>query len=359
MAPPSSGVPRILCAMRSPILRTLVAAVVGTLLLAACSKTPAPTYAAIVDGSTITKAQVGAIEPAIRLLVQKSGQTCASVQSGAPQTAPQAPPSPGADDNCSQLVLTQLIQAQLLKQWAADHKVVASASDVNAFMNQIETQFGGQRDFEAAAAKEGVTLTAMGAVGRLIAFEQNVQAAYTKQSTSDAALQKAYDASKSQFTTIDTAHILVKDLATAQKIKDEATTANFAELAKKYSTDPGSKDKGGALGPVPASQLVAEYSNAVLAAKPGQIIGPVQSQFGYHVIWVKSIDTQPFDKVKSQLLQSVGQQAFNTWLKGLMDDASIKVNPVFGRLDKATGHVVSVDSTEASPTPAAPVAVSP
>ncbi|MDD3232620.1 MAG: peptidylprolyl isomerase [Candidatus Methanomethylophilus sp.] len=85
---------------------------------------------------------------------------------------------------------------------------------------------------------------------------------------------------------VHAAHILVKNEELAKKIKaDIAAGKNFGELAKKYSTCP-SKKKGGDLGWFRRGQMVKEFENAAFAAKKGDIVGPVKTEFGWHVIKV-------------------------------------------------------------------------
>ena len=67
-------------------------------------------------------------------------------------------------------------------------------------------------------------------------------------------------------------------------LKQMKAGGNFAELAKKYSDDPGSKDKGGELPMIPTAQLDPAYAKAAMALKPGQTSDLVRSQFGYHII---------------------------------------------------------------------------
>lgn len=73
--------------------------------------------------------------------------------------------------------------------------------------------------------------------------------------------------------------------AKAEELFKQATDKNFAQLAKDNSTDPGSKDNGGDLGAVPPGTLVPEFENALKSAKVGQIVGPVETEFGYHIIY--------------------------------------------------------------------------
>jgi hypothetical protein len=82
----------------------------------------------------------------------------------------------------------------------------------------------------------------------------------------------------------------------AMKIRPQITSANFAAMAKKYSADPGSKDRGGSYGLFARDKMVPEFSNATIALKPGEITKDfVETQFGLHVI-----QRLPYAEVKVQ-----------------------------------------------------------
>ena len=83
---------------------------------------------------------------------------------------------------------------------------------------------------------------------------------------------------------------------------------DFATIAAEHSEDPGSKDNGGDLGWFGRGQMVAEFENAVFSAKPGDIIGPIRSQFGYHIIQVEGFQPEhqrPFEEVQEQIRSRV------------------------------------------------------
>jgi len=83
-----------------------------------------------------------------------------------------------------------------------------------------------------------------------------------------------------------------------------ASGADFSELASKHSDDPGSKDEGGDLGWFARGRMVEEFSDAVFSAKPGELIGPVKSQFGYHIIKIEGFRPEhrrPFEEVEEQV----------------------------------------------------------
>jgi peptidyl-prolyl cis-trans isomerase D len=79
---------------------------------------------------------------------------------------------------------------------------------------------------------------------------------------------------------------------------------DFAALAAEHSDDPGSKDLGGDLGWFGRGSMVQEFEDAVFSAKPGDIVGPIRSQFGYHIIKVEGFrpeHQQPFEEVQEQV----------------------------------------------------------
>lgn len=73
--------------------------------------------------------------------------------------------------------------------------------------------------------------------------------------------------------------------AKAQEIFDAANASNFAALAKEHSTDLSNNEKGGDLGFFPRSAMVPEFAEPAFTAKVGEIIGPVETPFGYHIIY--------------------------------------------------------------------------
>ena len=83
---------------------------------------------------------------------------------------------------------------------------------------------------------------------------------------------------------VSASHILVGSEKDAQKIMDRiAKGEDFAELAKRFSKCP-SKSKGGNLGWFDKGQMVPEFEQACFSGKTGDVVGPVKTEFGYHII---------------------------------------------------------------------------
>lgn len=73
--------------------------------------------------------------------------------------------------------------------------------------------------------------------------------------------------------------------ALAEQVQDEATSSNFADLAKQYSTDPGSTDQGGDLGWVREGEMVEPFGSTLFGLVDGKISEVVETEFGYHIIY--------------------------------------------------------------------------
>jgi peptidyl-prolyl cis-trans isomerase C len=81
-------------------------------------------------------------------------------------------------------------------------------------------------------------------------------------------------------------HILVDTEALCQQLKSEIEAgADFAEVAKRTSTCP-SRMRGGDLGAFRTGQMVKEFDAAVFSGELNKVLGPVKTQFGYHLIEV-------------------------------------------------------------------------
>lgn len=136
-----------------------------------------------------------------------------------------------------------------------------------------------------------------------------------KEKVTEAEAKKFYDERAAQMTgeeEVKASHILVKTEEKAQEVaKKLLAGGDFAALAKEYSEDPGSKDKGGVLGFFGRGQMVKEFELIAFTMQKGETSQPVKTQFGYHIIRVderRKKDPPKFDDVKAEILERMGQQ---------------------------------------------------
>lgn len=121
-------------------------------------------------------------------------------------------------------------------------------------------------------------------------------------------------------------HILVEKEDDAKKLIAELKAgAKFDDLAKKHSKDPGSAENGGDLDFAKPDAYVPEFGKAMAALKKGEVTPePVKTQFGFHII--KLEDTReaqfpPFEEVKAQLMQRIGQAKVQQFQESLKNSA--------------------------------------
>src|SRR6187397_2897246 len=167
-----------------------------------------------------------------------------------------------------------------------------------------------------------------------------------KTAVTEAAMRKVYDEAVGQMSKepeVRARHILVETEDEAKAVLAELKRgADFAELAKSRSKDPGSAE-GGDLGYFTKDQMVPEFSEVAFKLDKGQLSDPVKSQFGWHVIKVEDKrNRQPpeFDKVKDQLENFVVRRQQGALITKL----------------RAEGKVERIGAPPAAPAPAAPPA---
>ncbi len=143
-------------------------------------------------------------------------------------------------------------------------------------------------------------------------------------------------------------HILVDDEATAQDLINQLNGgADFQELAIEHSNDPGAAD-GGDLGYFTREEMVSDFSDAAFSLQPGEYSGPVETQFGWHIILVEDRSTpvaQPFEELKDGLIRLLAQQAVQEAVQSLQEQSVIEI------LDEdLQGLVVTEDDEDESKT---------
>jgi hypothetical protein len=112
----------------------------------------------------------------------------------------------------------------------------------------------------------------------------------------------------------------------AEAVRTQATPTNFAQLAGRHTTEPGGKERGGMLGVFPRGQMVKPFSDAVAAARPGEIApGLVETQFGYHIVQRLPYDLVPKEEFARAYTMAANQRAESTYYAGITERAKLEV----------------------------------
>jgi foldase protein PrsA len=260
--------------------------------------------------------------------------------------------------------------ARIVLSGAEEEGVSISEADVNTRLDQLKQQVAAQGgNFEQALKERNLTEATLRNQLRVQVAAEKVSAKLVP-GPSDADLLATLGERKQQFLQVHVRHVLVRDEATARKVRSELEAGgDWGAVARRYSTDTGTKERGGDLGFQSKGQTVPPFEKAAydLAGKGGckdktsgrcesPISNPVKTEFGWHVLQVTELRLPPIDdQLRGQLdpsLQRRRQEAVQKWFEQRLKAASVQVNPRFGRWDAASGKIV--DRETAPQTTSAP-----
>jgi foldase protein PrsA len=260
-------------------------------------------------------------------------------------------------------VLQQMVQDTLIDQYAKNNNISVSDADVAAREDQLKANFPAGSWNEMLKAR-GLT-------------EDDVRSALREQLILDKALSKDVTITPAQIQAyfnknhaafdkpeqVTARHILVPNLATANKVEAALKGGgNFAALAKQYSIDPGSKDKGGDLGTFRRGQMVPAFDKVAFSEPIDAISAPVKSPFGYHIIQVTARDpgqkatlASATDRITDMLRQQQESPLIQPFLQNLQQKANIQVTDArFADLFPPSAAAAAPAATAAPATSPAP-----
>ena len=336
----------------------LLGLLASALVFAACggNKVPAGAIASI-GGATVTQQQFD------QILAQ------AKAQYASQQGAPPFPKEGTAQyDQLKASIVNYLVQNEVIKQQAADMNVSVTQKQLDERVKQITQQVGGQTKLDALLKKQGVTMEQLKTQLEAQMLQDAVRTKVGDNAKVTPEQIQAYyndPKNKSQFVvpdSIEARHVLVNTKAEAQKVQRLLTAdnsdANWNKVAKQYSIDPGSKDKGGSLGSFPKGRMVPEFEKVAFSIKPGTVSAPVKSQFGWHVIEVTKKtpgSSKTFAEAKPMIEQSLKSQlqakAWETWLADGEKKAGIKYAAGFDPKTLTASPSPNGSAAPASPAP--------
>src|ERR671911_3240397 len=240
-----------------------------------------------------------------------------------------------------QQLLPQIVGIEIAKAYAQEHNITVSDEEVDQEIEKIKEQVGdqarssgqdmsNQEAYEQALKQNNITEDQLREDIRENLPVQKVQERVADDAElSDEEIQNYYEKNKkAQFTTPEqrcVRHILFnKDQKEkAEEIEQQLENGgDFAKLAKENSQDPGSAENGGDLGCLGKGETVPEFEQAAFGAEQGEIVGPVKTEFSYHIIQVtdvRSEETRPLEdvepQIRDQLAAAQRDEEFQAWIE--------------------------------------------
>jgi parvulin-like peptidyl-prolyl isomerase len=324
---------------RSPVrCSAAVLAAIFTLLVSACGPgTGSPASAAVVNGEDI----------AVTALRQRFDSASAS-----PELAERL----SADEDgtfqrdVQAQILTQLIRSTLIAQGARTLGVEVGEADVDARRDELIEEFGGQDAFDEVVERNNLTESDVRDQIRDLVYQERVEEELTAGlDVPDDEIRAFYEENRdARYVQARARHILVDTAAEAEQVLARLEAGeDFAAVAEEVSTDEGSAAAGGELQPFGPGRMVPEFEDAVFGAEEGEVVGPVESQFGFHVIEVLEHVEETLadvrDDIRDEILEGQRVAAVQEWLAARVEEAEITVNPRFGAWDASRGEVVVAD----------------
>lgn len=328
----------------APLLRALAVAVLA-LFAAACSGADAGDAGDGADGGAgDVAATVGDAEVTVDTLE-------AEVEARADST--DLASELGADgsgqlrEELQRNVLTELIRSELVRLAADRRDVQVDDADIADARQRLVESVGGDEEFEQVLTDSNVSDEQLERTLRDQAIQYEIGGELADDVTDDD-VRTAFDQAEGQYgERREVRHILTETRAQARDALERIEGGeDFADVAADVSIDPGSGANGGDLGEIGRGATVPEFEEAAFGAEVGELVGPVESQFGFHVIEVTdTIDAQDFsevrDEIRTQLELTTRGQAFSEFVTELIEDVEVTVADAFGFWDPATVSVVA------------------
>ena len=257
-----------------------------------------------------------------------------------------------------QHVIDDMIDDQLIKQEASHMNIVVNDVDVD---HELKRFFGVTGDLDHLSADDQTKYEAdlkqylsdlKQATGLT---EVDIRPYYEAKAFRDA-ITDSLTKGVSQVLYAHLRHILVATEADAKDIlKQLHAGKDFAALAKQYSTDTTTSENGGELDWTMVDNYVAEFADAVRQAHEGDIVGPVKTQFGYHIIDILGLENRVGTDTD---ISTIKTNAFNKWLNTLRASAESDINLIPTWMDyipNLPAYTLPVDPATDTPPTATPL----
>lgn len=315
---------------------SVAVALSGALALSACSNLPGGVVASV-NGEQIEDDFLGALVAQERDRLLAAGTATQDVQqllAGFQRDA-----------------LSQVIQFMLLSQEADARGINLTQQELDDLWDEQIAIAGGEEALLARVDELGLSVEAAKrqlSQSELVArLQDDVRATVI---VTDQEIRELYDLRSEQWDVASVRHLAVATQAEAEDAlaRIQADEATFEELAEELSIDTSTGPLGGALGESSRGTYPPEFDDAVWTATEGEVTGPVQTTFGFHLIRVDEFRNISFEEMRERLDEEIRgqrfQDEFGALVTALIAESDVEVDGRFGEWDAlGGGGVVEID----------------
>lgn len=320
-------------------LMTIVLVGLMSLSLVACKQKDLNEAVADVNGTKITLGQY-------EFMLKMNKASVESTIGGAEGWEQKDQSGQTYKDKYKTLVLDQMINTELLAQNAEKEGIKVTDKEIQSSYNDLKTYVNSDEQIKKSAEDLGISDDFLKEQAKLsLLIQKSQEKFYSEEKVSDSEMKKYYDEHIDEYKKdeVEASHILIKTTddqnkplpeAEQKKAKEKAEKVlkevkaggDFAELAKKYSQDPGSAANGGALGAFGKGMMVKEFEDAAFGMEPGQVSNLVKTDFGYHIIKVtdRIKETTSFDEAKEGIKEEILKNKYGEKIAELQKKAKIE-----------------------------------
>lgn len=230
-------------------------------------------------------------------------------------------------------VLNSLIIKKIIQLEAKKQNVKVTKDEIQNELNKTIENFGSEEAFKNALEYYGITEESFKEDIELNLYVSKLLE--SKVEITEDEMKDYFEENKDDFKQeeqVKARHILVEDEETAKEIKQKlANGEDFEKLVKEYSTDTGTKEKGGDLGFFSKGEMLKEFEEVAFSLKVGEISDPVKTKYGYHIIKVedrKEAKEANYEENKEAIREKLFEEklpdVYQSWIQEKMKEYNVQ-----------------------------------
>ncbi|MBM7691022.1 foldase protein PrsA [Peribacillus deserti] len=230
-------------------------------------------------------------------------------------------------------MLDSLITEKIVNLESAKKKVKVSDKEVDEEVKKLQESYGGEDALTQQLTSAGLTLddvksdlTVNLKIKKLMEPDIKI---------TEKEMKEYFETNKASYAVaeqVKASHILVETKAKADEVKKKLDAGeSFKDLAKEYSTEDATKDKGGDLGYFAKGEMTAAFEKAAFSMKEGEVSDPVKTEFGYHIIKVvdkKAAKPAVYEEnkkaIKAAIIDQKTQDTYSDWMEKTKEKYKVK-----------------------------------